>query len=304
MPSTSLPPVQIPEEVIAQMAKGHGEYFTKFNRMPPDVLARDMLNPDKAIRAHEILVRYVNPGGKKILEIGSGYGITLISWVKQFGLDVTGAEPEGEGFAHTVELSRELCKLNGVPPERVVVGEGEALPFPDESFDIVYSSNTVEHCNDPAKVMAEAIRVLKPGGILLSETPNFLSYFEGHYYVFMPPLFFKWMFPWWVKNVMRRDPSLARQLRTEINPVWAKKTIAAISKKYPARIVTTGEDVFRDRLKQPFEFQHKAVQKLIGPIISTLQRLNIGNLMANIIVMLRGHYPMYLVVEKLGKNPA
>lgn len=299
MPEPSSELVQIPDEVLRQVDKGLGQYFTGLNLAGPETITRDMLNPQKTVRAHEILCRYVDPKGKKILEIGSGYGITLISWVKNFGLDVTGVEPEGEGFAETVKVSRELCKLNGVDPERVIVSEGESLPFPDGSYDIVYSSNTIEHCHDPIAFLKEAIRVLKPGGILHLEVPNFTSFFEGHYYVLIPPLLWKGLLPWWVKNVYGRDPAFSYTLRTEINPTWLRRTIASIAREQPVKIISQGEDVFRDRLKAPFVFQHQAVQKIIGPIIRTLQRLNFGGLTANFFIIMRAHYPIYLTVQKL-----
>ncbi|MGA3172245.1 MAG: class I SAM-dependent methyltransferase [Chthoniobacteraceae bacterium] len=294
-------PVFIPEEVAAQVGEAMGQYFSKINGASPETLTGDMLNPSKAVRAHEVLCRYVNPQGKRILEIGSGYGITLITWTKQFGLDVTGAEPEGEGFADTIGVSRRLCEINSVPPERIVVSQGERLPFADASFDIVYSCNVIDHCNDAAKFLREAMRVLKPGGILHFETPNFTSYFEGHYYVPMPPLLFGGLLPWWVKSVFGRDPAFARTLRTEINPMWLRKTIAVIAREQPAKIVSLGEEVFRERLKSPFDFQHKAVQKIIGPVIGSLQRLNFGSLAANLFIMLQAHYPIYLTVEKAGQ---
>jgi ubiquinone/menaquinone biosynthesis C-methylase UbiE len=291
--------VDVPEEVFVRVGKGMGTFFSHINGSPPDLLARDMLNPARTLRAREVLSRYVNPAGKRILEIGSGYGITLISWTRNFGLDVTGTEPEGEGFADTIEVSRQLCQVNGIPLDRIVIAEGEALPFADASFDIVYSSNVIEHCKDPGKVLSEAIRVLKPGGILHFEMPNFASYFEGHYFVLMPPILFKGLLPWWVKNVFGRDPAFARTLRTEINPGWLRHTISGIARQQPVEIISLGEDVFRDRLKSAaFNFQQKAVQKVIGPIIGLLQRLNFGGIAASLFILLRGHYPIYLTLRK------
>ena len=94
----------ISEEITQKAREGMGLYFNKINLIDPDTLVTDMLNPMRPIRAHEILSRYVDTRGKKILEIGSGYGVSLVSWTKKFDLDVTGAEPEGEGFSDTVEL--------------------------------------------------------------------------------------------------------------------------------------------------------------------------------------------------------
>jgi SAM-dependent methyltransferase len=50
------------------------------------------------------------------------------------------------------------------------------LPYPDASFDLIYSSWVFEHVADPAMVAAELMRVLKPGGYLCAVTPNKLGY--------------------------------------------------------------------------------------------------------------------------------
>ena len=290
----------ISEEITQKARDGMGLYFNKINLIDPDTLVTDMLNPMRPIRAHGILSRYVDTKGKKILEIGSGYGVSLVSWTKKFDLDVTGAEPEGEGFSDTVELSKRLCALNAISEDKIFVGVGEKLPFEDESFDIVYSANVIEHTNDPKAVLVEAIRVLKQGGILHFEMPNFTSFFEGHYLILMPPVIFKPLLPWWVKNIYRRDPAFAKTLRTEINPVWVRRTIQDISKKYPLKLVSLGEEVFCERLESSsFNFEYKSTQNLIGPIIGFLQRLNISRFIANVFVKLNAHYPIYLTIKKL-----
>lgn len=46
------------------------------------------------------------------------------------------------------------------------------LPFPDESFDMVFASWVLEHLAEPEKVMAEIGRVLQPGGLFVFITPN------------------------------------------------------------------------------------------------------------------------------------
>ena len=49
---------------------------------------------------------------------------------------------------------------------RTIAGVGEALPFPDASFDVVLSDNVVDHAAEPRRIAMEMVRVLAPGGLL------------------------------------------------------------------------------------------------------------------------------------------
>jgi len=48
----------------------------------------------------------------------------------------------------------------------------EPLPFGDESFDVVVAAEVLEHLRLPARALAEARRVLRPGGLLVGSVPN------------------------------------------------------------------------------------------------------------------------------------
>jgi SAM-dependent methyltransferase len=70
----------------------------------------------------------------------------------------------------------------GIDPDRsvatnpyctaVVVAKGEHIPFRDNSFDVAYACNVVEHLEHPLEVFKEVYRVLKPGGSFFVKTPN------------------------------------------------------------------------------------------------------------------------------------
>lgn len=308
MPETATPPDEqstaqarlcvIPASVYEQLEQGLGKYFEPIAGVPSDVLVKDMLNANKAVKHIEILKRYVDIEGKRLLEIGSGYGTNLIVWIKRFGVDGFGVEPEGEGFSSTIEVSRELCRLNGVDPEKVMAYQGEKLPFADETFEIVYSSNVLEHTNHPDVVLEEAVRVLKPGGVLHFEMPNYLAYFEGHYLVLQPPILWKGLLPFWVKTVCRRDPHFATTLRTEINPLWVKKVLKKLGAKYDLDVVSLGEELFIERLRDAFQFEAGATRSKIGTMIKTLGFLNYRDFISKTLILLKAHYPIYLTVRK------
>lgn len=66
----------------------------------------------------------------------------------------------------------------GVPAEPVpnfVVGDAHHLPFRGEAFKAIYMMHVLEHLERPGLALAEAARVLKPGGRLLIEVPGPLS---------------------------------------------------------------------------------------------------------------------------------
>lgn len=61
-------------------------------------------------------------------------------------------------------------------PKVDVVAPAEELPFEDESFDLLLSTQVLEHVDDPARVVAEALRVLRPGGIAMVSTHGVVNY--------------------------------------------------------------------------------------------------------------------------------
>ena len=66
---------------------------------------------------------------------------------------------------------------------RFVCGDATALPFKSQSFDAVTMFDVLEHIPDHEKAVSEALRVLRPGGFILSSTPN--ENWRFPYYRFM-----------------------------------------------------------------------------------------------------------------------
>ena len=133
----------------AQAGQGTPEYFAEVDR------ARDRLEPFIARYAD-----FAGTAGQRVLEIGVGLGTDFARFARA-GADVTGVDLTERGVA----LTRRRLELEGLSGQ-VEVADAEDLPFPDASFDVVYSWGVIHHTSDPPRAAAEAVRVLKPGGRL------------------------------------------------------------------------------------------------------------------------------------------
>jgi len=96
--------------------------------------------------------------GLRVLEIGVGMGADYLEWLKA-GAKATGVDLS----AASIERARHRCQQAGYQPD-LRVGDAEQLPFPDNSFDVVYSYGVMHHSPNTRQCVREAFRVLKPGG--------------------------------------------------------------------------------------------------------------------------------------------
>lgn len=103
----------------------------------------------------QIALRLVPPGGpgRTALDMGCREGHQT-RWL------------EGRGYAVT---SIDVDKLFDAAQ---VVDANEPLPFPDDHFDLIWSSEVIEHLSDPARTLEELRRVTRPGGDIILTTPN------------------------------------------------------------------------------------------------------------------------------------
>ena len=91
----------------------------------------------------------------RVLEVGSG----ATGHIFFFGA------PDGVGIDPLADRFRAMFPA-WQGRARTIAAAGEALPFPDASFDLVLSDNVVDHAERPAKIVSEMTRVLAPGGLL------------------------------------------------------------------------------------------------------------------------------------------
>ena len=287
----------VTEDAFARVRDSQGLYFEPLQGLDPNQFAADTLDPTRAEEAATILQRIVSLHGKRVLEIGAGCGVMHIVWSKKFGIDGYAIEPEEEGFGESAAIARDLIAANGLDPERIIGATGESLPFEDNHFDIVYSSNVLEHTADPMQVLREAVRVVKPGGIVQLVCPNYLSYFDGHYAAFHPPIFSNRFFCWWMKTIYGKDPAFAATIRTELNPVWARREIIGISGITPLDLLGLGQDVFRERMNDVTVGRWMALGK-VGRLVRFASALKLNRIAAEIAIALQGWTPLIITLRK------
>lgn len=123
----------------------------------------------------------------RYLDVGSGIGDYVLV-ARKMGIESYGVEPDRIGVG-SEETSLKIARDRSTGPHGFASAVGEALPFADAGFDLITMNQVLEHVQDLRTVLNEALRVLKPGGVLLFNSPNYLSFYEPHYKVFWLPLF-------------------------------------------------------------------------------------------------------------------
>ena len=103
-----------------------------------------------------------------ILENGCGVGMYL-EHLSPFGGTVIGLEYDFERASKARRAS-----------QHIINGEGELLPFPSSTFDLILSHEVIEHVQDDRAAVCEMVRALKPGGRIVLFVPNRGYPFETH----------------------------------------------------------------------------------------------------------------------------
>jgi len=142
----------------------------------------------------------------RILDMSSGCG-TFVFYGLMNGYDVYGIEPEM--WKHQFNFLK--AKEKGYPVtwmKRFSLGVGEYLPFKDEAFNIISTYQTLEHVQSHKKCFSEFKRVIKKGGVLFIQCPDYSSFFEGHYRIPMLLLMNRSLFKIYLKILKKPTKGL------------------------------------------------------------------------------------------------
>lgn len=192
--------------------RGHHRLFEGRGSRVYDVMARRPLRGVYRRFADDIAI--AAPEGGAVLDVGTGPGMLLVELGRQRpDLHLTGVDLSADMVA---AAERNLGEFG----TRAVahVGDVTDLPFPGGSFDLIVSSMSLHHWDDPESAVPELARVLRPGGRLYIYDAGFApferleaaaragSLFTGH-----PPRRTRIRtglpFPRCVRHVMARPPA-------------------------------------------------------------------------------------------------
>jgi MPBQ/MSBQ methyltransferase len=170
------------EEVRAHL---HSEYAGVFAPGQVDAHVEEYVALEPTRPLVEQVAGRLRPGAT-ILDIGCGYG-SFVTEATLAGFDARGIDAAPFEIAFARERLAELGP--GRSEDAFVIGDGQELPFAAGSFDAVTLWNVVEHVPNTAALLAQAERVLAPGGWLFVIAPNYAAFRrEAHYHVPWAPL--------------------------------------------------------------------------------------------------------------------
>jgi ubiquinone/menaquinone biosynthesis C-methylase UbiE len=133
---------------------------------------------------------------RKMLELGCGSAPFVYSALAR-GHDAYGIDNDPE----KIQLAHEKIAAYGLDPawrDRALLGDATQLAFESGTFDVVLGWQVVEHIPNLSAALFEALRVLKPGGLVFFWAPDYRAPYEAHYEMPWPPFAPRYVETEWV----------------------------------------------------------------------------------------------------------
>jgi MPBQ/MSBQ methyltransferase len=117
------------------------------------------------LRSAALRLARLDDGRLRTLDVGAGTGFSTVGIAEQVEANAITMLDQSHDQLRRADAKPELADC------RKLVGDAEALPFADDSFDRYVSCGSIEYWPDPARAIAEAHRVVRPGGTVLVVGP-------------------------------------------------------------------------------------------------------------------------------------
>lgn len=242
-----------------------------------------------AANAARVAAQWTHPAAPTaILEIGASVGWNGFALQHRWpDATVSAIEPEAAALAVAAEIS----VRDEVRRPTFLQGFAERLPFPDASLDIVTCLTVIEHVESPAHAIAEMARVLRPGGMLFLEAPNYRWPREPHLGV------------WCVPELGKRSVALAAMLQG-VNDAGGflehlKFVTPGAMERYFTAAGLRAENLAADKLAAAARGDAGAVVAYRGAaqVLGALGRLGLAGAAARVLVG-AGLYPSLIYVAR------
>jgi MPBQ/MSBQ methyltransferase len=117
------------------------------------------------LRGTALRLARLDDGRLRTLDVGAGTGFSTAGIIERIEPSAVTMLDQSRDQLRRADAKSELADC------RKLVGDAEALPFADDSFDRYVSCGSIEYWPDPARAIAEAHRVVRPGGTVLVVGP-------------------------------------------------------------------------------------------------------------------------------------
>lgn len=162
-------------------------YDPKCNDFARQRMGRDFIYapaPDR-LPSYQRILRFITSHtqpGSRLIDIGAASGV-FAKMASDAGFDAVACDYSEDALSYAEEHYNIAT----------IRSPAENIDTPDNSFDIITILHTVEHLPDPQGVLKELYRILRPGGMIFLETPNYLPHYliETRFRFLLPV--YKWL---------------------------------------------------------------------------------------------------------------
>lgn len=207
-----------PEDLRERVRRYYEAYYAHFGirnvSNHVEKRLREELVECERLAVHErLLSRKFERGRALVVGLGTG-GLAVC--LHALGNDVHGVEPD----LCALDIAWRKMAFVGGRKQNLLPAVAEALPYRSDCFDCVFCYTVLEHVRDPRGALHEMVRVLRPGGVLILNTPDYRFPFEAHYKV---PLLLKPLPRVLSAAILKLGGKPARPLLREITYVTSKQ---------------------------------------------------------------------------------
>ena len=255
--------------------RGHAD---RNSEQPPLEQIHESLEGSQAV-AEQFLSK-TEGNNLSILDVGCSWGATVFAFahsprIKEVvGIDV---ELEALELAQAVQKSdligKAIAEKTRFEPSAV-----EKLPFSDNQFDMILCHTVIEHVYNVEQAISEMVRVLKMGGALYIEAPNYLWPHEPHLHLWMLPMGPKPLVKWLSRRLRPEMPANFVDHLQFVNPIKMERLFRKHSVKYQNIYLEKLQDILiRGRYERVL-----ALKKLV-PILEILRKIHFTHLIYNLV---------------------